>query len=237
MLTTQQYTSYTKSDFEVWRILYERQRAGLDQQVWGSFFGALDALGLTAEAIPELDAFSDRLEELSGWRVQAVDGQLPGRDYWGLIADRRFPVITRLRPREELDHAILPDIFHDLFGHVPLVLDERYSAFLDGMGALAMKHIEHPDRLGAHGRVYKWTIEYGLIDEGSGPVVYGAGLISSSKEVAYALGPDPSRSPFSVEAAAATHHVPASLQATYFVIGSFVELVDCLPEVDRRLAA
>src|SRR5689334_2140345 len=131
MLTSQQYASYTDHDRDVWATLCRRQFELLRGRVCSQFFAAVAAVGLTEEEIPELESFSDRLERVSGWRVQAVDGQLSGREYWGLIADRRFPAITRLRPREQLDHAILPDIFHDLFGHVPLLVDRSYSEFLE----------------------------------------------------------------------------------------------------------
>jgi phenylalanine-4-hydroxylase len=237
MLTTQDYSSYTAEDFEVWGSLFRRQLDLLRGRVCDEFFDCVEALRFGAGAIPRLEQFSDRLEELSGWRVQAVDGQLPGRDYWGLIGNRCFPSITRIRPLDELGHAALPDMFHDLFGHIPLLLLEPYSEFLREMSLIALDHLEDEERMRRHGRVYKWTIEYGLMDTGAGVRVYGAGLISSSDEVEHSLGDAVRRRPFDVRAAMDTHHTPASLQEQYFAIDSFEQLVESLPAVRQELSA
>lgn len=232
---TQDYTSYTDEDRSVWRDLYRHQQELLDRRVCAPFAGCLAALELRAEEIPELDAFSDRLERLSGWRVQAADGQLSGHDYWGLIGDRRFPSITSLRGRHELGHAVRPDMFHDIFGHIPLLLDRTYSEYIQGMAEIALDHLDDEAGLARHGNAYKWTIEYGLIDEGGATRVYGAGLISSSTEIDHALGDAPRRRAFGMREAMDTPHVPASLQDRYFVIRSFRQLVDGLPELRREL--
>jgi phenylalanine-4-hydroxylase len=234
-MSTQQYASYTDEDFEVWRILYERQVETLAGKVCDEFFPCLEAVGLEAAAIPEFEAFSDRLEAASGWRVEAVEGQLPGREYWSLITDRRFPSATTLRGRHELSHAKDPDMFHDVFGHLPLLAHPTYSEFLRGMSRIALDHLEVPGTMRRLGRVYKWTIEYGVMRSNGGHRVYGAGLISSSKEIHHVLGGDARKLPFSVEAAFATKHVPASLQPTYFAIESFDQLVESLPEIARTL--
>jgi len=234
-LSAQDYASYTGEDFEVWRLLYQRQVETLVGKVCDEFFSGLEALGLEAATIPEFEAFSDRLEAASGWRVEAVDGQLPGREYWSLITSRRFPSATTLRGRHEFSHAKDPDMFHDVFGHMPLLADPTYSAFLRGMGRIALDHLDVPGTMRRLGRVYKWTIEYGVIVMGGGPRVYGAGLISSSKEIDHVLSDRAVKLPFTVEAAFAAKHVPASLQPAYFTIESFDQLLDSLPEIEQTL--
>ena len=234
-MSTQEHASYTDEDFEVWRILFERQMETLAGKVCDEFFAGLEALGLEAGTIPEFESFGDRLEAASGWRVQAVDGQLSGRDYWGLISNRRFPSATTLRGRHELSHAKDPDMFHDVFGHLPLLADPAYQAFLRGMSRIALEHLEEPMMMRRLGRAYKWTIEYGVMRSDDGQRIYGAGLISSSKEIDHVFGDAAQKLPFSVEGAFATKHVPASLQPSYFVIESFQQLLESLPEIERTL--
>jgi phenylalanine-4-hydroxylase len=235
-LSAQDYASYTDEDFEVWRLLYERQLETLVGKVCGEFFPGLEALGLEAATIPEFEALSDRLETAGGWRVEAVEGQLPGREYWSLITSRRFPSATTLRGRHELSHAKDPDMFHDVFGHMPLLADPTYSAFLRGMGRIALDHLDVPGTMRRLGRVYKWTIEYGVMETSGGPRVYGAGLISSSEEIDHVLSDRALKLPFTVEAAFAAKHVPASLQPAYFTIESFDQLLDSLPEIEQTLS-
>jgi len=235
MSTTQDATVYTDEDAAVWAELFHRQERLLEGRVCPQFFDCVAALDLRADEIPQLESFSDRLEKHSGWRVAAADGQLSGTDYWTLIGDRKFPSVTSMRGRHELEHAALPDMFHDVFGHIPLLLDRTYNDYIHGMAEIALEHIGDEERMGRHGRVYKWTIEYGLIDQGAGPRVYGAGLISSSAEVDHALSDVPAREPFGVAGTMAAHHVPASLQERYFAIDSFQQLLDALPAVRRAL--
>jgi phenylalanine-4-hydroxylase len=234
-MSTQGYASYTGEDFEVWRILYQRQVETLAGKVCDEFYSGLDALGLEASTIPEFETFSDQLEAASGWRVEAVEGQLPGREYWSLITNKRFPSATTLRGRHELSHAKDPDMFHDVFGHLPLLADETYRDFLRGMSRIALDHLEVPGTMRRLGRVYKWTIEYGVMRSNGGHRVYGAGLISSSKEIEHVFSDDAEKLPFSVEAAFATRHVPASLQPAYFAIESIDQLLESLPEIERTL--
>jgi phenylalanine-4-hydroxylase len=234
-MSTQEYASYTDEDFEVWRTLFERQMETLRGKVCDEFFAGVEALGLEAGTIPEFESLGDRLEAASGWRVQAVDGQLPGREYWSLISGKRFPSATTLRGRHELSHAKDPDMFHDVFGHLPLLTDAAYSEFLRGMSRIALDHLDEPAMMRRLGRAYKWTIEYGVMRRDGVQRIYGAGLISSSKEIDHVFGDDAKKLPFSVEDAFATKHVPASLQSGYFVTESFEELLESLPAIELAL--
>lgn len=234
-MSRQEHASYSEEDLEVWGTLYDRQMEFLPGRVCDEFFAGVEALGLQAGAIPEFEALGDRLEAASGWRVEAVEGQLPGREYWSLITSERFPSATTLRGRHELDHAQDPDMFHDVFGHLPLLTHPTYRRFLRGMGEIALDQLDEPAIMRRLGRVYKWTIEYGVMRRDGGHRVYGAGLISSSKEIGHVLGEGAEKLPFSVEAALSTRHVPASLQPSYFVIESFEQLLDALPAIEATL--
>ncbi len=204
-------------------------------RVCPQFIDGVEALGLEAATIPEFEAFSDRLEAVSGWRVEAVEGQLSGRDYWEMIIKKRFPAATRLRGMQDLSHAMDPDMFHDVFGHLPLLADSAYSDFLRGMSRIALEHLDEPGSMRSLGRAYKWTIEYGLMRSESGLSVYGAGLISSSKEIDHVFSDKAQKLPFSVGGALATKHVPSSLQSSYFMIESFEQLLESFPEMSLML--
>jgi len=222
----------TRHETETWSILFERQVVGLQGKACDEFLDGVAVLGLDAEIIPTFSELGDRLEEASGWRIDPVDGQLSGRDYWQLIGNKRFPVVPTLRGRDELDHAREPDFFHDVFGHIPLLTHPPYSAFLRDMSTIALQRIDDKTALKKIGRIYKWTIEYGLIDTPAGLRVYGAGLASSSKEIEHVFRDDVAKLPYEPRTVLLTPHTPASLQDAYFVISSFDQLLQTFPEVE-----
>src|SRR5580704_12180615 len=121
MAPAQRYGDYTAEDFEVWSALFRRQTGFLEGRVCPEFHQGIAALGLTAEPIPEFSALSDRLERITGWRLVAVDGALSSEEFFGLTVERCFPSSTTLRPWAELTHSKAPDMFHDVFGHIPLL--------------------------------------------------------------------------------------------------------------------
>lgn len=237
MLTTQNYELYTAEQQAVWSLLFERQWARLEGRVCPEYRPALAAIGLDGRAIPRFEELNERLQGETGWRLTAVNGALSSRDFFSLLDQRLFPSATTMRGMDELAHSKLPDMFHDLFGHVPLLAVPIYSDFLLRMSRLGMRYIDDEDAILRLGWAYKWTVEYGLMQPAAEApvVVYGAGLISSSEELEYVLSPAPGKRAFTPRDVMFSAHKPASLQPSYFVIRSFSQLVESVAEMEEIL--
>lgn len=228
---------HTSEDHAVWRHLFEQQTRALEHRVCPEYGAATARLGLGPERIPRLGELNDRLGGLGGWRVVPVEGFVAHEEYFALVARRHFPVAARIRSAGEMAHSRQPDIFHDIFGHVPLLTHPAYDAFVVGMAELALEHAADEKVSSLLSRAMKWTVEYGLVRDADGGVrVYGAGLISSSLELEHVLGPVPELRPFTAEGVLSTTHTPASLQPAYFVIESVGALGVALSGIRAALA-
>lgn len=228
-MAEQDYTAYSTEDHKTWSILYERQMVRLNGRVHPEYLRGLRAIGITADGVPQFRSLNENLSALTGWQVSAVDGQLSTEDFYAMIEHQSLPSTTEIRSREELDHSKRPDIFHDVFGHIPLLANDPYRTFQCELARLGMQHLDDVETMVRLGRAYKWLIEYGLIETPEGTRVFGAGLISSSKELDHVFSDRIVKIPFTAAAVMETPHVPASLQEHYFVIQSFGELVDSIP--------
>jgi phenylalanine-4-hydroxylase len=188
---------------------------------WIEAIAGLDA----SREIPEFDEISKKLEGRTGWRIVPVPGLIPDDAFFTHLANRRFPVTVWLRKPEEFDYIVEPDVFHDFFGHVPLLFDRTYADHLHEYGKGGLKAM----RLGAVkflARLYWYTIEFGLIKVGGKAKAYGAGLLSSGGELAYCVDdPKPRRLPFDLERMMRTEYLIDRYQETYFVIDSFAQLM------------
>ena len=182
----QRYAGYTAEDQETWRILYERQHESLASRASRIWRDDAERIRVVPDAIPRLDEVSARLFPRTGWRSRAVPGYLPARAFFACVARREFPTTIVLRPREALGYLPEPDIFHDVFGHVPLHADPLFAEFLEtyGRAALRARHARELERLT---RLFWFTIEFGLIAEPEGLRLYGSGLLSSPNEARHAL--------------------------------------------------
>jgi phenylalanine-4-hydroxylase len=219
---------HTQQDAEsraVWRLLFERQSRLVQGRACPEFLAGLQSLGLSPDAVPELERVSDRLERVTGWRLAPVDGFLDDATFFRHLAARRFPVTWWLRPRDKLDYLQEPDLFHDLFGHVPLLSHPIFADYMQAYGEGGLK----AEKLGALdmiARLYWYTVEFGLIDTGNGPRIHGAGILSSHGEVLYSLdSPVPTRRPFDLKRILRTRYHIDRYQTTYFVISSFEQLM------------
>lgn len=232
----QEYEKYTDEDAEVWSVLFDRQIESLQGKVPQTYFDGLDALGVSADKIPSFQTVNERLSANTGWTVQAINDRMSGERFFGLLRDRQFPSTTFIRTKEELGHCKEPDMFHDFFGHVPLLHDPTYESYVRGLAELAGAAPNVDGRLMRLGRLFKWTIEFGLYQAPEDDLqVYGAGLISSNTELFYCLGPETTKIPYTAEGALTTEHKRASLQPHYFVIESFDHLKDSLHDVAKWL--
>ena len=221
----QNYAAYTPADHETYRRLYARQSALLPGLACDEFIAALPLLGAPAH-IPRFHDINQRLYKATGWQVVAVPGLIPEVPFFTLLANRKFPVTDWIRKPEELDYIVEPDIFHDLFGHVPLLFDPVFADHMQAYGAGGLK----AHALGACeqlARLYWYTIEFGLMQQAGGLRAYGAGILSSSGELVHAVKSDqPKRIALDLLRCMRTRYNIDSYQQTYFVIDSFQQLFD-----------
>jgi phenylalanine-4-hydroxylase len=221
----QDYASYTAADHDTYRRLYERQRAMLPGLASQAFIDALPSLG-ASDRIPRFEEVNERLHKATGWELVGVPGLIPEVPFFTLLANRKFPVTDWIRKPEEFEYIVEPDIFHDLFGHVPLLFNPVFADYVQryGQGGLKAQGLGSCEMLS---RLYWYTIEFGLIREAGQLRAYGAGILSSSGELAYSVqSPEPQRIPLALERTMRTRYKIDTYQQTYFVIDSFEQLFD-----------
>ena len=221
----QAYDSYTDEDHAVWQALYNRQTALLPGRVCPEFLAGLKTLAIAEDGIPEFSRLSDALEQLTGWRIVAVPGLIQDEIFFAHLAARRFPVTNWIRKRESMDYLQEPDVFHDLFGHVPLLTNPFFADYMAayGRGGLKAMGLGTLDMLA---RLYWYTVEFGLIATPAGLRIYGAGIASSKGESLYCLDdPAPHRIHFDLKRILRSRYRIDDFQETYFVIDSFDSLV------------
>lgn len=221
----QRWESYTPEEHALYARLVRRQMALIPGRACDEFLHALPRLG-DGRGIPRFDEVSDRLRRATGWEIVAVPGLIPEDAFFALLAARRFPVTVWLRRPEEFDYIVEPDVFHDLFGHVPLLFNPVFADYMQAFGAGGLK-AEGLHALQFLARLYWYTVEFGLIATPGGLRVYGAGILSSVGETAYALESlKPQRLGFSLERVLRTPYKIDNYQDSYFVIESFAQLFD-----------
>lgn len=221
----QHWERYTAAEHDLYRRLYERQAAQLPGLACEEFIAAVKHLG-EPDRIPRFDQLSETLHRRTGWEVVAVPGLIPEEAFFALLAARRFPVTNWIRKPEEFDYVVEPDVFHDLFGHVPLLFDPMFADYMQayGEGGLKASRLEACERLA---RLYWYTVEFGLIGTPAGLRAYGAGILSSAGELRYSVqSREPQRLGFDLERIMRTRYRIDSYQASYFVIDSFAQLFE-----------
>ena len=221
----QNWAAYTEADHDTYRRLYERQMALLPGLACDAFIEAIPLLG-ARDRIPRFEDINARLKLATGWELVAVPGLIPERPFFDLLASRRFPVTDWIRTPAEFDYVVEPDVFHDLFGHVPLLFNPVFADYVQRYGAGGLKAHD----LGAGellSRLYWYTIEFGLIQQADGLRAYGAGILSSSGELRHSVtSPQPQRIALDLLRCMRTRYKIDDYQATYFVIDSFERLFD-----------
>jgi phenylalanine-4-hydroxylase len=226
----QRYDSYSPAHQDVWRRLYAQQAALMPGRACAAFESALTRLDF-ASGIPHFDAVNAKLHAATRWTLVPVPGLIPDEVFFGHLARRQFPVTVWIREPEEFDYIVEPDLFHDFFGHVPMLFDPVIADYLQAYGLGGTKAASLGG-LKYLARLYWYTIEFGLIREAGGVRAYGAGILSSPGEVRFALDdPRPHRFPFDLVRVMQTRYLIDDFQKTYFVIDSFEQLfVETAPD-------
>jgi phenylalanine-4-hydroxylase len=228
----QDYASYTEEDFQVWKILFERQAVNFPGRAAQSFLNGLEKVNFIPNAVPNFDYTNKILQGETGWSLEVVPGLIPDKDFFELLSIRRFPATTWLRKMSELDYLEEPDMFHDVFAHVPLLSNQYFVDFLQELSKIALKHINNPFAIEMIGRIYWFTVEFGLIREKEGLRIYGAGILSSSGETIFCLEDQAVRHPYDVRAIMEHHYYKHAFQDRYYVIDSYEQLFSSVGEID-----
>ena len=221
----QDWSAYTPAEHALYRRLYERQAAQLPGLACDEFIAAVRHLG-APEQIPRFDGLSEKLHRATQWSIVAVPGLIPEEAFFALLAKRQFPVTGWIRREDEFDYVVEPDVFHDLFGHVPLLFNPVFADYMQAYGAGGLK-ASRLDACELLARLYWYTVEFGLIDTPQGLRAYGAGILSSAGELRHSVrSAQPSRVGFDLQRIMRTRYTIDSFQAGYFVVDSFQQLFD-----------
>lgn len=252
---TQLYERYSEENHRVWKTLYEKRWTVLEQQASNTFLSGLRAINLVPDRVPLLfgerpdpadpsrtiKGINEYLRPLTGWQSRGVPGYLPAKAFFSCLARREFPTTVVIRPESKMDYLPEPDIFHDVFGHVPLHADPVFADFLQTYGKAAL-HTDDPYHIERLGRLFWFTVEFGLIHEDGRLKIYGSGLISSHGESAHALEAPEGRGKGKVERRAfdmdrvcdTTFEID-HYQPILYVLDSFEQLRDAMVKYAERV--
>jgi len=222
----QRWGDYTPAEHAMWDRLFARQAGMLPGRVVPAFLEGLDTLGMAEPGIPDFAVLSDRLMKATGWQIVAVPGLVPDAVFFEHLANRRFVAGRFIRTPEQRDYLEEPDVFHDVFGHAPLLANPVYADYMQAYGEGGLR-AAGTGVLGKLARLYWYTVEFGLIREEGALRLYGAGIVSSFGESVFALDdPSPNRLGFDLKRVMRTRYRIDDYQQTYFVIDSFEDLLE-----------
>ena len=234
----QEYSNYTPEDFEVWNLLFNRQIEQLKPNASSAYLEGIKKVNFSADKIPNYSETNVLLQNLTSWQIHVVPGLIDNRPFFELMQNKRFCASTWLRKREQLDYLEEPDMFHDIFGHVPLLSNQSVCHFLEELARIALRFVETGEAIEYIARLYWYTVEFGLIRENGQIKIYGAGILSSSGESIYCLESTlPQRLNYNVRQIFDTPFIKDHYQEQYFVIDSYQQLFDSIPSIERELEA
>lgn len=231
----QEYEAYTATDFEVWKILFERQMPNLPGAASRAYLDGVEQVKFSADKIANFGELNQILAKTTGWQVQVVPGLIDDDLFFGLLNNRRFPSSTWLRSLDQLDYLEEPDMFHDAFAHMPMLCNQPYVDFLENLSGIALKHIKNPWAIQLLSRIYWFTIEFGLIREDGSLKIYGAGILSSAGETKFSLSNEPAHLDYDVRRILGQEYWKDRFQDKYFVIENYGQLYQSLPEIEEVL--
>jgi phenylalanine-4-hydroxylase len=221
--------SYSDEAHGTWQTLISRQRKCVAQYACEEYQHALAQLDLPNEQIPQCKAISEKLYDATAWKVAPVDALISFEEFYHMLANKVFPAASFIRSRQELDYLQEPDIFHEIFGHTPLLMNQRFAEFSHAIGKIGLA--AEPADYSWLARLYWFTIEFGLIHSAAGPRPYGAGIVSSFTELPYSIESNaPKRLPFKLMDVLRTPYRIDALQTSYFIIDDFEELFELIEQ-------
>lgn len=228
----QVWEAYTEDEHAVWRELYTQQIRVLANRAVPEFYEGLEKLNLNEGGIPDFERLNEKLFALTGWTVVAVPHLVPDDIFFDHLTNRRFPAGRFIRGRNQMDYIQEPDIFHDVFGHVPMLTLPVFADYMQAYGQGGLRSLKF-DCLKNLARLYWYTVEFGLINTDKGTKIYGAGIVSSRTESKFALDdPSPNRIHFDLERVMLTDYIIDDFQQIYFAINSFEELLETTVNTD-----
>ena len=229
--TVQIYKNYTREDYKVWKILFNKRLKNLQGIVAEEFLIALKDLNFKAEKIPNFVEINNILRSTTGWSIKTVPNISPPEEFFSFLSMKKFTATCWLRSMDQIDYLEEPDMFHDVFAHVPLLSNKDYTNFFKEMGEIAVSVIEEPKKLEKLQRIYWFTIEFGLIKKNNDFKIYGAGIISSDEESKNVLSKKSRKLEFDVKKVMNQPFRIDVVQDTYYYINSFEQLTSSIPEI------
>ncbi len=229
----QEYSKYSNEDFEVWKFLYERQIPVLKEVAATEYLEGIDNINFSSDKIPDIAETNKLLSLQTGWELIVVPGIIKEPDFFNLLAKKKFPATTWLRKKESLDYLPEPDMFHDVFGHVPLLTHYHFAEFFQTIGKLGVLHLHNEEVVTMLGRLYWFTIEFGLIKTNDDLKIYGAGIISSYSETKFSLSNEPKHIPYDAALIMNTPYENDHIQDTYYVVESFEQLYHSIETIEK----
>ena len=229
------YENYTEEDFKVWKILYDSQIVNLPTAATKDYLEGLAKINFVRDKIPSFEEMNEVLKEITGWSLAVVPGIVPDYTFFELMSNRRFPATSWLRKMSELDYLEEPDMFHDVFAHVPLLTNQAFVNFLEELSKIGLHYCGNDYAIELLSRIYWFTVEFGLIRENGNLRIYGAGILSSAGETKYSLSDKPPHHEFDVPIIMSTDFRKDVFQDRYFVIESYEQLFGSIPEIKSFL--
>ncbi|MEQ8534649.1 MAG: phenylalanine 4-monooxygenase [Imperialibacter sp.] len=230
------YENYDDEDFKVWQLLYERQIVNLPNAASKAHLKGLEQTNFVANNIPHFEDTNEILHEITGWKLAVVPGLVPDYTFFELMSNRYFPATTWLRKMKELDYLEEPDMFHDVFAHVPMLTNQNFVNFLEELSKIGLKYCGNDYAIELLSRIYWFTVEFGLIRENGKLRIYGAGILSSAGETKFSLSDKPAHYEFNVRQIMATPYWKDKFQDKYFIINSYEQLYKAIPEIKQVIA-
>lgn len=225
------YENYTAEDHKVWSLLYKEQMKHLPEIAAEDYLKGITKCGFKSDRVPNFDEVNKGLDAATGWKIYVVPGLIDNKPFFQHLSRREFPATTWLRTMEQLKYLEEPDMFHDVFGHIPLLSEQFFCDYLQGISEITLEHIDNELIVEMMARLYWYTVEFGLIREHGIVKIYGAGILSSSGESVYSVSEEANHVTFDPQVIMNTPYIKDKFQSQYFVIESYKELFDSLDEV------
>lgn len=233
----QEYDKYNDEDLNVWQKLFARQIENLSTKGSKVYLEALNEMKdvLNINKVPDFDELNSVLGDKHGWSIEVVKGLIPVDEFFVLLSKKKFSASTWLRTMEQLDYLDEPDMFHDIFGHIPLLMNEDFSSFAQGIGNIALNYLDNEEVLVKLQRIYWFTIEFGLIKEENQTKGYGAGIMSSFGETNHIFEDNIVIHPFDIEQVIEKEFISTEIQNEYVIIDSYTQLFESLNRLEKVL--